>query len=130
MKLIITNLDMYYKEMKSENIYIDALKREVFFYIGKNQSENFHVIDKGKPNDIWFHAKDDSSCHVVCEIPDNLAKKEVKYIIKIGALLCKSNTNKIKNIKKVEIIYTFIKNVKKTEVQGCVITTNTKTIIC
>jgi len=116
--------------MKTENIYIDALKREVIFHIGKNQSENFEVIDKGKPVDLWFHAKDISSCHVVCEIPDNLFKKDIKYLIKVGALLCKSNTNKIKSIKNVEIIYTFIKNVIKTDVPGCVITTNTKTIIC
>jgi len=116
--------------MKTENIYIDALKREITFHIGKNQSENFPVIDKGKLTDLWFHAKDLSSCHVVCEIPDNLSKKEMRYVINMGALLCKSNTNKIKSIKNIEIIYTFIKNVTKTDVLGCVVTKNTKTIIC
>jgi len=80
--------------------------------------------------DLWFHAKDVSSCHVVCEVPDNLSKKDMKYIIKVGALLCKSNTNNIKSIKNITIIYTFIKNVIKTEVPGCVVTTNTKNIIC
>ena len=116
--------------MKTENIYIDALKREITFHIGKNQNENFEVIDKGKPTDLWFHAKHISSCHVVCEIPDNLSKKETRYIIKVGALLCKSNTNKIKGINNVEIIYVFIKNVIKTHIPGCVVTQNTKTIIC
>ena len=116
--------------MKTENIYIQGLKREFIFYIGKNQGENFQVIDKGKQNDLWFHAKDISSCHVVCEMPDNLSKKEIQYVIKAGALLCKANTNKIKGIKNVEIIYTFIKNITKTDVAGCVITTNTKTILC
>ena len=116
--------------MKTENIYIQGLNREIVFHIGKNQSENFPVIDKGKQNDLWFHAKEISSCHVVCEMPDNLSKKEMQYVIKTGALLCNANTNKIKGIKNVEIIYTFIKNVTKTNVAGCVITTNTKTIIC
>ena len=116
--------------MKEENIFIDALKREITFYIGKNQSENFHVIDKGKPTDLWFHAKEVSSCHVVCVMPDNLSKKDMQYVAKVGALLCKTNTNKLKSVKKVEIIYTFIKNVTKTDIPGCVITTNTKTMVC
>ena len=118
--------------MKTENIYIDALKREFTFYIGKNQNENFEVIDKGSKNDLWFHANNISSCHVVCSIPDILSKKEIRYIIKVGALLCKNHTNKLKSIKNVEIIYTCIKNVVKTDVPGCVITQsqNTKIIIC
>lgn len=116
--------------MKTENIFIDALKREIVFYIGKNQSENFEVIDKGESDDLWFHAKNESSCHVVCELPEDIEKKELKYILKIGALLCKNNTNKLKSLKNVEIIYTQIKNITKTEVAGCVITSNTKTIVC
>ena len=54
----------------------------------------------------------------------------MQYVIKVGALLCKSNTNKIKSIKNIVIIYTFIKNIAKTATTGCVITQNTKTIIC
>lgn len=116
--------------MKTETIYVDALKREFVFYIGKNQNENFEVIDKGTSDDLWFHANNVSSCHVVCEVPEKLYKKEIQYIIKIGALLCKNNTNKLKTLKNVEIIYTFIKNIEKTNTPGCVLTTNTKTIIC
>ena len=116
--------------MKTEIVFIQGLKKEVTFYIGKNQSENFEVIDKGSPDDLWFHAKDVSSCHVVCELPDNLNKKEISYIIKTGALLCKSNTNKLKGLSNVEIIYTKIENITKTKVLGCVITENTKKIVC
>ena len=43
--------------MKVEIIFIEALKREITFHIGKNQDENFQVIDNGNPKDIWFHAK-------------------------------------------------------------------------
>ena len=116
--------------MKTENIIIKSLKREVIFYIGKKQTENFEVIDKGKPDDLWFHAKDISSCHVVCEVPPDIDKKDLRYIITVGALLCKNNTNKLKSLKNVDIIYTQIKNVTKTDVDGCVLTQNVKTIVC
>ena len=115
--------------MKTENILIKSLKREVIFYIGKKQTENFEVIDKGKPDDLWFHAKDESSCHVVCEVPPDIDKKDLRYIITVGALLCKNNTNKLKSLKNVHIIYTQIKNVTKTDIDGCVLTQNVKTIL-
>jgi predicted ribosome quality control (RQC) complex YloA/Tae2 family protein len=115
--------------MKIENILIKSLKREITFYIGKNQNENFEVIDKGKTDDLWFHAKDISSCHVVCEVPTDIDKKDMRYIITVGALLCKSNTNKLKGLKNVNIVYTQIKNVTKTDVDGCVLTQNIKTIV-
>jgi len=116
--------------MKTENIFIEAIQREITFYIGKTQNENFEVIDKGSANDLWFHANNISSCHVVAIIPDNIGKKELKYIIKVGALLCKNNTNKLKSIKNVEIIYTQLLNIEKTNTPGCVLTKNTKIIIC
>ena len=115
--------------MKTETIFIQALKREIVFYIGKNQNENFKVIDMGAEDDLWFHAKDESSCHVVCEIPDDIDKKELQYIIKAGALLCKSNTNKLKSLSNVAITYTQIKNITKTKTPGCVLTQNTKIIL-
>jgi len=42
-------------KMKTEVVFIQALKREIVFYIGKTQSENFETIDKGRENDLWFH---------------------------------------------------------------------------
>ena len=115
--------------MKTETIFIQAIKREITFYIGKSKEENFEVIDKGCPEDLWFHAKNISSCHVVCETPDDIDKKELRYIITAGALLCKTNTNKLKSMSNVEITYTQIKNITKTSVPGCVETQNTKTIV-
>ena len=115
--------------MKIENILIKPLKREITFYVGKNQNDNFEVIDKGKSEDLWFHAKDVSSCHVVCDLPNDIDKKDLRYIITVGALLCKSNTNKLKSLKNVNIVYTQIKNVTKTDVDGCVLTQNVKTIV-
>jgi predicted ribosome quality control (RQC) complex YloA/Tae2 family protein len=116
--------------MKTEILFIQGLKREITFYIGKTQNDNFSVIDKGTPDDLWFHAKHISSCHVVCEVPTDIIKKDMKYIITAGALLCKNNTNKLKSEKNVEIIYTNIKNITKTTIPGAVTTQNTKVIIC
>ena len=116
--------------MKVNPVFVNGIKREIVFYIGKNKEENFEVIDKGNENDLWFHAKNESSCHVVCNIPENLTKTDLKYIIKVGALLCKNNTSKLKSISNVEIIYTQIKNIEKTNIIGCVTTKNTKTIVC
>lgn len=117
--------------MKIEKVLIQGLDKEITFIIGKNKSENFEVIDMGGENDLWFHANDISSCHVVCLLSDpDIDKKDLRYIIKTGALLCKNNTNKLKSMKNVEIIYTQIKNITKTDIDGCVLTQNTKSIVC
>ena len=115
--------------MKTESILITSLKREVVYHIGKDKTDNFKVIDLGNENDLWFHAENESSCHVVCEVPDDIDKSDMRYIIKVGCLLCKNNTNKLKSQKNISIIYTQIKNITKTNVEGCVQTTNTKTLI-
>ena len=116
--------------MKTENIFIPKLKETVTFYIGKNAKDNFDVIDMGSQDDIWFHANNESSSHVVAIIPPDIDKKELKSIITIGARLCKQNTSKLSSLKNVEIIYTQLKHVSKTSVLGCVQTTNTKTLKC
>ena len=116
--------------MKTESLFIQKAKREIAFHIGKNQEDNFEVIDKGSANDLWFHAKDVSSCHVVCVLPQDVDRKALCSIVKAGALLCKNNTSKLKGLKNVEVIYTQIKNIIKTDVAGLVTTQNTKTIIC
>ena len=121
-----SNYNILSSNMKTEIVFINALKREVTFYIGKNQNENFEVIDKGVDNDLWFHSADLSSCHVVCKVPDNIDKKDLRYIITAGALLCKNNTNKLKSMKDVNILYTKIQNIIKTDIPGCVLTKNTK----
>jgi predicted ribosome quality control (RQC) complex YloA/Tae2 family protein len=114
--------------MKTKVLFVQGVNREITFYIGENQNENFDVIDLGKPHDIWFHANNISSCHVIAILPEDIEKKDLRYIIKIGALLCKSNTNKLKTLNNVEIIYSQIKNVVKTLVPGCVEILNKKLI--
>jgi predicted ribosome quality control (RQC) complex YloA/Tae2 family protein len=112
--------------MKTENLFLQGLNREITFYIGQDKNENFDVIDKGEPDDIWFHANEISSCHVIAIIPKDILHKDLKYIIKAGALLCKKYTNKLKKLTNTEIIYTQIKNIEKTEHSGCVKVKNEK----
>lgn len=102
------------------------LEIPVIFRIGKNAKGNHEIIDLALENDMWFHIEGLPSCHVIASIPDNT--KELKSIIKKGALLCKQNSKYISQ-KNLPISYTLIKNVKKTEVVGSVLITNHKTII-
>lgn len=115
--------------MKTETRFIAGLERNITFNIGQNQNENFDIIDAASPDDLWFHAEGESSCHVICEMPSDITdKKKLRYIVKAGALMCKNNTNKLRSLKNVKIIYTSVKNIVKTEILGCVTTTNEKSI--
>lgn len=116
--------------MKSEEIYIASLKTDVTFHIGENRHDNFDVIDMADANDLWFHAKNVSSCHVVAELPDpNISKKATQEIVVHGCRLCKEHTSKLNGTHNVEFIYTQIKNVTKTKTPGMVTHTDSKTYI-
>ena len=104
---------------------------DIFYKIsvGKNKNENWNILDNASENDIWFHINNLPSCHVILHIPDkNIKDKIDNRVIKYVAEICKENS-KYKNFKKIIIIYTKVKNVKKTKEIGCVITKLTKKII-
>jgi predicted ribosome quality control (RQC) complex YloA/Tae2 family protein len=97
--------------MKSETIFVEGLNKEVTFWIGLNKEDNDEMIDKASPNDIWVHANNISSCHVICRMTDDNEKidvnknnrtKDTKYIVKMGALVCKKNTKVCKSMQKVD----------------------------
>lgn len=114
--------------MKIETIFIKGLNKEATFWIGTSKEDNDEMIDKASPEDIWFHANNVSSCHVICRMTDNndISKKDTKYIVKMGALVCKTNTNKLKTIHKMEFLYCPVKNLTKTDIVGCVSISNGK----
>lgn len=116
--------------MKLESKYIASLKNSIDFKIGQNSQDNFDIIDSSNPNDIWFHLYGESSCHVIASInPDiKLDKKQKRQIITQGALLCKQNSRH-KSAKNVNIIYTEIKNIEKTEIVGTVHVNEQKSIL-
>ena len=99
----------------------------VNYFIGKSAQDNFDIIDAAEPHHIWFHIDGEPSGHVVASIPENLDRKDAKYIIKQGAVLCKQYS-KFKSEKKVSIVYTTIGKLQKGERIGSVIAEDTKTI--
>ncbi len=112
----------------TEQIIINGLS--IIYHIGTSAQDNFNIIDQSTDNDLWFHADNYSSCHVIAKIDLNLnlKRKQMQTIIKWGAILCKRHTSKLKTQSNIDIIYTQIKNVKKTDVIGQVNVTNTKII--
>lgn len=88
---------------------------EKIFRLGKNAKENFELIDDADPNDWWFHLADEPSGHCIVD-----AEVIDKSMIIYAANLVKDNS-KLKNNKKVKVVFTQIKNIKKTKTLGTVI---------
>lgn len=100
---------------------------DVEYSIGKSAKENSEIIDSAEPYHIWFHIAGQSSGHVVASVPEDLDRKERIYIVKQGAVLCKQYS-KFTSMKNVEIVYAFVKDLKKGLLPGSVIVQNDKTI--
>jgi predicted ribosome quality control (RQC) complex YloA/Tae2 family protein len=92
--------------------------------VGETAQENWDIISDSGQNDIWFHVGGNASCHVVLSC-NEIKKKPHKSVINYCASLCKDGS-KLKNVKNVTIIYTEIKNVKKSNTPGSVTTKNIK----
>jgi len=106
--------------MKTITIFVQGLNEDITFIVGENKQDNFLVIDQGSSKDIWVHANNISSCHVLCIIPENMNKKGLSYIVKKGAMLCKQYTNKLKTLSNIEFVYAPLQYVVKTDTIGCV----------
>lgn len=78
--------------MKTELVTIKGIPVPVVFYIGRTQEENHDVIALGGARDLWFHAANQPSCHVVAILPPALDRKQRGAIIRRGAYLCKTHT--------------------------------------
>ena len=113
--------------------YIDSLKQDVEFQVGKDAKDNIHMLHDSQYHDIWLHIDGEASCHVIAKIHHfirdgiTINKKQLTHIVCQGAVLCKQYS-KFKSAKNVEIVYTKVFNVTPTEKVGEVVTTNTKTI--
>jgi predicted ribosome quality control (RQC) complex YloA/Tae2 family protein len=111
--------------MKTEDIFIVTINKNVRFLIGTSAKENSRIIDVSDPNDLWFHSRDYSSCHVIAEMPTEVS--DISEIISTGCQLCINNTNKLKSKNKVYINYDYLYNISKTKTIGEV-NINNKTI--
>lgn len=115
--------------MKTISRYIHSLNRDINYLLGQNAKDNFDIIDISTENDIWFHINDEPSCHVIAILEENTKynKKELRQIITQGALLCKENS-KYKSTKNLNMVYTNVGNLYKTEIVGKVSISNSKLI--
>lgn len=91
--------------------------------IGENAKDNWDIIDMSKQNDIWFHVSNHPSCHVILDTTPNKGKQPHKSVLNYCAALCKEGS-KVKDAKNIKIIYTEIKNIKKGDKVGAVISKN------
>ena len=91
------------------------------------EKENFEIIDNAHGHHLWFHVEGEPSGHVIAEIPETLDRKNIKYILKQGAVLCKQHS-KFKSAKNVDIVYTRVDQIQKTDKIGSVLAQNTKIV--
>jgi predicted ribosome quality control (RQC) complex YloA/Tae2 family protein len=112
----------------SKVIRFDKLNMDVEFIVGKNAKENFEIIDYACEHHLWFHVKGCPSSHVIACIDDNIDRKDMRYIVKQGAVLCKQHS-KYASAKNVEILYTRVCNVQKTDIMGSVSIEHEKTVV-
>ncbi len=95
-------------------------------YCGKDARSNDKLLDESDPDDIWFHVANHSSGHVILKNEEKgTVKKVPRQVIKRCACICKAS---IKASGKCDIIYTERKNIAKTDVLGCVTTTNVRNV--
>lgn len=99
----------------------------VDFHIGQNAADNFDIIAAADPHHLWFHVAGQSSCHVIAAIPNTFDRKEIRYIVKQGAVLCKQHSS-CASQKNISITYARVCDVQKTVIIGTVIVQNLKTV--
>lgn len=87
------------------------IDNNIIYKIGRNAKDNFKLIDCADSNDWWFHLSDCPSGH--CIVMNDVLTHEM---ILFAGNLVKQNS-KMKD-KRVKIIYTQIKNIKKTTTIG------------
>jgi predicted ribosome quality control (RQC) complex YloA/Tae2 family protein len=98
--------------------------------VGTSAKENWELIDNSYPEDLWFHLDEFSSAHVVVS-QDTNSQEEIFYpnqIVLLASDYCKLNSANSKNLCKVKIVYTEIKNLKKGKEIGSVFISKSKYI--
>ena len=111
-----------------KTIYLHKLDKDVDFIVGKSAKENFEIIDAASDHHIWFHVKGCPSPHVIAYIEEKVDRKNMCYIVKQGAILCKQYS-KYASVKNVEILYTRVCNIHKANMVGSVNIANEKTVV-
>jgi predicted ribosome quality control (RQC) complex YloA/Tae2 family protein len=102
---------------------------EYTMIIGKNAQDNWDIIKKANPNDIWFHVEYYPSGHVILQNPNKLEIENIPPEVIIECCRkCKSRGSKCRSFNNVSVCYTQIKNVKFGKDIGSVYTSHTSSI--
>lgn len=96
-----------YKLGKSNYIHLTIDEGEIF--IGRNNQQNEYLTHRfAKPTDIWFHTQDIQGSHLILRLnvePDDMIlSKAAQYA---------AYFSKARDTSKVQVDYTYIKNIKK-----------------
>lgn len=120
------------KKQKTKNT-IELDREEINGYtifIGKNNKQNDYIVSKiSRPNDIWMHAQNMPGSHILIKLPPGEETPPDNILLR-GAQLA-SYYSQGRNSKKVEILYTKRKYLKKPPgaKPGYVTYTEEKTIV-
>jgi len=107
--------------MKEEKITDRNLDIELTYWIGENAQDNWDIIDKANPKDIWFHLAGESSSHIILRLPKKIRRQQLsKQTLFHCANICKEHS-KFASFKK-KVVYTEIFNLSKGEKPGSVFT--------
>jgi predicted ribosome quality control (RQC) complex YloA/Tae2 family protein len=118
-------------------VVIEKLEKdnyEVTFRLGRNAQENHELIDDADPDDLWFHLEGHPSGHCILEVNQKESKENSNNYnidtvdIIFAANLVKSYSKLKNHNKKLKVIYTPVKNLKKGKAKGEVIMMNLKKV--
>ena len=109
--------------MKSIIIYVEENDKEYTICVGENKNENDEIIKMSNQDDTWFHLDNISGPHII--LKNNGDRIPKRYLNNIAGLFSQYKSNLPHRY---NVIYTLIKNVKLTNIQGQVNVTNTKLI--
>jgi|SaaInlV_150m_DNA_4_1039716.scaffolds.fasta_scaffold01961_6 hypothetical protein len=108
---------------------IEGIDVPIIFIAGKCAKDNQTLVLESSSKDLWFHLADFPSAHLVAKIDSEMLNKDqLRLIIKRGSSLLKSVSNKQKSMPNLGIHYTYIENVRPTDVDGLVELESFKTI--
>ena len=118
-------------------VVIEKLEKEnyeVTFRLGRNAQENHELIADADPDDLWFHLEGYPSGHCILEVNQKESKENsINYDIDTVDIIFAANLvksySKLKNHnKKLKVIYTPVKYIKKGKAKGEVIMMNLKKV--
>ena len=124
--------NQYLKNKKTKNtIELDSEEIDGYtIFIGKNNKQNDYIVSKlSRPNDIWMHAQNMPGSHILIKLPPGEETPPDNILLR-GAQLA-AHYSQGRNSKKVEILYTKRKYLKKPPgaKPGYVTYTEEKTIV-